>query len=146
MKLKRLGNNRELWTNEIRTLIPTSEQWLAKTAKKRLGIEVAGIGLYKIAGILGIQGQSPVNNNADYIVLGAAVYGEHDPNIAPLLPSARRRIVTRDTLGKDVKKWREAIRRQVPAFQQWAEMDLNERRKFKIGERGLVAIASIFGI
>lgn len=144
-KQKELNNDPALWRMEIRKVVPTSAEWLAMVASQRKEFHVHGLGLFALFTIFGNEG-NPSNFLDDHIILGACIYGESDPNIAPLLPEARQRRKARHELGKDPKKWKVAFKAVYPDAKSWLALSWEQRKTLEILGFGTRALGTILGL
>lgn len=113
---------------ELRRIF-TREEWATISKKKKRTIEIYGRKLNSIARLLGIAG-NPLKSRAAYLQIGEAIWGEY-PDF------------NKDKVG--TLEIRRAIHEKF-TYEEWAIMQIKERRDIKIFGRKLGAIATLFGV
>ncbi len=151
-KQRELGDDVEKWKCAIRAQISV-EQWIGLSCEERRGIFVHGLGIIRLARILGVRG-NPLRWTLDHLELGAQIYGEHDSVLFPLLRQERKKqeqvdqiaLAKQKELGKDPEKWRAEILLRTP-LEAWMALDSqSKRRAYSLHGLGLRALSGIFQI
>lgn len=137
-----LGSDLKHWRSQIKAHC-TAEQWVEMTQAQKLNFKISGKGLVAIAALFNVPGH-PLNNRADHIRLGVAVFGAEDPSIAKALAEHEKLQEEQVTLGKDLDKWRAAVRKQCPTVQQWVVMTRRQKANFTVAGKGLYALGTLF--
>jgi hypothetical protein len=126
----------ELWTSEqwklkVLEACPTPNTWMQMNQKEKIKFKVHGKGLVVIARIFGLTG-NPIDNEKDMASLGKMIYGEGYEILEHELWTT--------------EQWKERILEKVPTSKNWMEMKKEEKTNFKIHDKGLKAVATIFGV
>ncbi len=119
---------------EILKIIPTAEMWAGMIQREKLKFKVGGMGLKAIARRFGVMAGDPIFSRKYHWELGRKIYGECEE-----LEYEEQSELTDDQL-------KTAILEQIPTAEMWMKMKTKEKEKFKIGEMGLAAIATRFGV
>jgi hypothetical protein len=127
---------RELWTPEqwkekIIENCGTAEQWMQMNQKEKQKFIFQNRGITAIARTFGMNGD-PIGNSKDMAALGKVIYGEGHV------------IIERELWTPE--QWKEKIIENCGTAEQWMQMDKREKQKFIFQNRGITAIARIFGM
>ena len=141
--LRELGLDTEKWREALKQKI-SADQWMASKCDDRLEFKFHGAGMGAIARVFGIEGD-PINQTITHYELGAAIFGENNPDVQPLLERERREVAILNELGKDQEKWRRAVQ-DVLTAEQWVSLKYDGKSQLKIHGQGLQAVGTIFGI
>jgi hypothetical protein len=149
---KELGENQELWRQELIKILPTSKVWLALSKAEKLTLKVVGLGMRAIGRIFGVK-MNPLSTRYGYLQLGRKIYGEEDMMLREawtqmqqkkerIMPDAERAA----QLGVNTELWKEEIKKLLPTAKEWIQMSSVERKEFKILGIGLNRLARIFRV
>ncbi|MDO8468693.1 MAG: hypothetical protein Q7S29_02955 [Candidatus Peribacter sp.] len=128
---------------EILKKIPTGVEWVAMTRPIRKKFSIAGRGEVAIATAFGVDhGHDPRGSQYAHAQLGTRIFGEDDPAIHAVLR------VENEWQGFEINpvKLKNEIRRRIPTAQEWIAMQSNQKKVFRIGGRGELAIAKTLGV
>ncbi len=142
--LAELNNDPARWRTFLQERI-AAEQWVATNMVDKDELQFFGVSVKSIAKIFGFT-----ENNTDYtrllhLEVGARIYGENHPTIAPVLQQERTNIRMQEELGMGAERWRAEISQRVTP-EAWASMSSKERQEFSIHGVKLHLIARVFGV
>jgi len=140
---EKLKNNPELLTTKIKRLC-TPKKWVKMTVKEKTGVNVAGLGLYAISSVFGVDG-NPVNNQLLHLELGLKIFGENNTIIRPQWKKLQSEQAEREKLKNNPELLTTKIKRLCTP-EKWVKMTRKEKKNFKISGMGCKAISSAFGV
>ncbi len=112
----------------------TPDKWLKMSHIEAVTIKVGNRGLFALAIFFGVEGNQ--RNTLSRLRLGAAIWPESFEITQAIKIEERTSVV----------EWREVIIQNGWTPNKWLEMDQRSARLFKIDNRGLKALATIFGV
>ncbi len=129
----------------LQTQYPTGKNWIALFKKR--GEIIPGFGITKIGNMFGVRG-NVIGIKRDFVELGIAVYGEHDPD----LQAERTRLAFNEKLTSEKPEEVEAARTELrthikrlhPDGKAW--LRLFTKAGDIVPDFGIVKLANIFGI
>jgi hypothetical protein len=112
---------------------PTAVLWVVMKQKEKLKFKVGEMGMNALARKFGVCG-NPISNHSLHLLLGKEIYGENE-----VFEIGEVKEFTLEEMREDVK-------RQKPTAESWAGMKQKEKIKFKVGEMGMKALSTKFGV
>jgi len=126
---------KEITVDELRARIiekvPTPEMWAGMTIADKREFEIGKLGYTAIASKFGVIKDNPFKHSV-HLEVGKKIYGEEHECL-------KEKEMTLDEL-------RDRIIEKVSTPELWAGMSVKDKREFEIGEFGLTAIATQFGV
>ena len=120
----------EMIKGEILRQIPTATQWSSMSHRERAKLKIFGVGLHAIGNLMGLNTKA-LCSRADHLKLGRLIYLDNTGSLDP---------------EKSTEELGAIIKNLVPNAEDWVQMGYAKRSEFKADNKGLVALATCFGV
>lgn len=128
---------------QVKDKCSTGKKWVDMGTRERKDFKIAGLGETAIARLLGVKiSRNPCGCNLDHALLGQAIYGSNEPDIARFLQTE---LQWKEIEGNS-EKLKDRIKEAHPTGKEWMAMTRAERKKFNILGRKSRGIARLLSV